>query len=39
MPYEEQVATKVRELNRVIENYNRQFFKDSEVIRRMKDNE
>lgn len=32
---EEQIATKVKDLNRVIENYNRQFFKDAEVLKRI----
>lgn len=38
LPYPEQVQTKIKDINRVIENYNRQFFKDSEVSRRIKEN-
>ena len=33
------MAFKVKELNRVTENYNRQFFKDNEVLRKMKEGE
>ena len=36
LPYEEQVAAKVKDINRVIENYNRQFFRDAEVSKRIK---
>jgi hypothetical protein len=33
MPYGEQVEFKIAELNKVIENYNTQFFRDNEVKR------
>jgi len=33
MPYEEQIQWKKTDLGRVIENYNRQFFKDKQVLK------
>ena len=37
LEYGEQVATKKRDIERVVENYNRQYFKDAEVNKRIKD--
>ena len=37
LPYNEQVESKKRDLNRVIENYNKQYFRDAEVTRLLKE--
>lgn len=37
LPYNEQVESKKRDLGRVIENYNKQYFRDAEVTRLLKE--